>query len=96
MKEFNWNIKLSVSEQNASLIPLLVQSNGQAIESETNDEAVLRIVGERFAYILKEEMIISRLNDYFGKQGKETVDSINLLLDSGALTIVSEIIEPVI
>lgn len=80
-------MELSVSESNESLIPLLVSKNGTLLEGETYDDAVLRIVKERTTDLVRGDMIIARLQGYFGEAGQETVDSINTSLENGAFNI---------
>ena len=93
MTTFKANITLQVSEQNQSLIPLLVNKNDILSEGETHNEAVLRILKHRLTFLLKDEMILSRLVPYFGEAGQEITDSIKESLENGALTVETSVIE---
>lgn len=84
MITFKGNITLSVSEENAGLIPLLVQFNGG---DDISPQGAKEVLKNKIEHLLKEEMIIKHLNTYFGVAGQAQVGAIKQMLENGALTV---------
>jgi hypothetical protein len=84
MKIFKGTITLSVSEENAGLIPMLVQFNSSRQGSVEDARLTLEECTKKY---IKDEMIMKYLSNYFGIAGAGQVEAIKQLLDSGALQV---------
>lgn len=84
MTTFKGAITLSVSEENAGLIPMLVHFNSSRQGSIEDARLTLEEVTKKY---IRDEMIIRHLSNYFGIAGAGQVEGIKQLLDSGALQV---------
>lgn len=90
MTTFKGTIKLSVSPENAGLIPLLVQFNSSRQGSVEDARLTLEECTKKY---VRDEMIVRYLSNYFGIAGAGQVEAIKTLLDNGALEVSFEVNE---
>lgn len=91
MKTYEVNVRLSVSDQNAPLVPFVVSRNGGMRDGEAADQAACRVLGDRLLDCAR-ATVVNPLTEYFGVRGEAEKDALVALIDSGALTVEARVV----
>lgn len=84
-------ITISVSPENASLVPYLVSRLGGKQEGETDVEAIKRIRNTS-AFDNAYSQIVNHLYPYFGEKERATAEALDDLLKNGAIEVETSVV----